>query len=83
MEQDGQANLKRQRDEFADLERFDSELCEGLLAFGGAEMVVKGVEASPRVRCLGDTGSMARLIVFTPFVTKWGNTKTALGDCVT
>ena len=50
MDQDGRANLKRQRDEFARTlrEGLIRSYAKGLLAFGGAEMVVKGVEASPQ-----------------------------------
>jgi len=50
MDPDGRANLKRQRDEFAQTlrEGLIRSYARGLLAFGGAEMVVKGVEASPQ-----------------------------------
>ena len=50
MDSDGRANLKRQRDEFAQTlrEGLIRSYAKGLLAFGGAEMVVKGVEASPQ-----------------------------------
>ena len=50
MDADGRANLKRQRDEFAQTlrEGLIRSYAKGLLAFGGAEMVVKGVEASPQ-----------------------------------
>ena len=50
MDQAGRANLKRQRDEFAQTlrEGLIRSYAKGLLAFGGAEMVVKGVEASPQ-----------------------------------
>ena len=50
MDQDGRANLKRQRDEFARTlrEGLIRSYAKGLLAFGGAEMVVKSVEASPQ-----------------------------------
>ena len=50
MDPDGRANLKRQRDEFAQTlrEGLIRSYAKGLLAFGGAEMVIKGVEASPQ-----------------------------------
>ena len=50
MDPDGRANLKRQRDEFAQTlrEGLIRSYAKGLLAFGGAEMVVEGVEASPQ-----------------------------------
>ena len=50
MDADGRANLKRQRDEFAQTlrEGLIRSYAKGLLAFGSAEMVVKGVEASPQ-----------------------------------
>ena len=50
MDSDGRANLKRQRDEFAQTlrEGLIRSYAKGLLAFGGAEMVVQGVEASPQ-----------------------------------
>ena len=50
MDQAGRANLKRQRDRFAQTlrEGLIRSYAKGLLAFGGAEMVVKGVDASPQ-----------------------------------
>ena len=50
MNTDGRADLKRQRDEFAQTlrEGLIRSYAKGLLAFGGAKMVVKGVEASPQ-----------------------------------
>ena len=50
MDSDGRKNLKRQRDLFAQTlrEGLIQSYAKGLLAFGGAQMEVQGVEASPQ-----------------------------------